>query len=58
MFVKQICEIKVCELDLGKSKYCGNIPNEQVFIAFIYLFMDFTLAFMPHKIEHIFKTHG
>ena len=35
------CEIKVCELDLEKSKNCGKIPNEQTFIAFTYLLMDF-----------------
>ena len=35
------CEKKVRELDLEKLKNCGNIPNEQIFIAFTYLFMDF-----------------
>ena len=35
------CEIKVCELDLEKSTNCGKIANEQIFIAFNYLFMDF-----------------
>ena len=42
------CEIKVCELDLEKSKNCGKITNEQIFIAFTYLFMDFILLW--HKI--------
>ena len=36
-------EIKVCELDLEKSRNCGKIANEQIFIAFNYLFMDFIL---------------
>ena len=35
------CEIKACELDLEKCENCGNIPNEQIFIAFTYLFIDF-----------------
>ena len=35
------CEIKVCELDLKKSKNCKKIVNEQIFIAFTHLFMDF-----------------
>ena len=42
------CEIKVCELDLEKPKNCGKIANEQIFIAFTYLFMDFILLW--HKI--------
>ena len=35
------CEIKVCELDLEKSKNCGEIANEQILIAFTYLIMNF-----------------
>ena len=35
------CEIKAYELDLEKPKNCGKIANEQIFIAFTYLFMDF-----------------
>ena len=38
---KKKSEIKVCEPDLEKSKNCGKIANEQIFIAFTYLFMDF-----------------
>ena len=41
-------KIKVCELDLEKWKYCGKIVNEEIFIAFTYLFMDFILLW--HKI--------
>ena len=41
-------EIKICELDLKNSERCGKIANEQIFIAFIYLFMDFILLW--HKI--------
>ena len=32
-------EIKVFEQELKKSKNCGKIANEQIFIAFIYLFI-------------------
>ena len=42
------CEIKVGEQDLEKWKKCGKIANEQIFIAFTYLFMDFILLW--HKI--------
>ena len=35
------CEIKVCELELEKSKVCGKTANEQIFMAFTYLSMDF-----------------
>ena len=50
-------EFKVCELDIEKWKNCGNIPNEQIFIAFTYLFMDFFyFGIKPLKIEHTFKT--
>ena len=42
------CEIKVCELDLEASKKCEKIANEQIFIAFTYLFKDFILLW--HKI--------
>ena len=32
--------------------------NEQIFIAFTYLFMDFILTgIKSQKIEHTFKTH-
>ena len=41
-------EIKVCELDLEKSRNCGKTANEKIFNAFIYLFMDFILLW--HKI--------
>ena len=41
-------EISVCKLDLKKSENCGKIANEQIFIAFTYLFMDFILLW--HKI--------
>ena len=42
------CEIKVCELDLETKKKCGKIANEQIFIAFTYLFKDFISLW--HKI--------
>ena len=42
------CGIKVCELDLEKSKNCGKIANEQIFIVFTYLFMYFVQIW--HKI--------
>ena len=35
------CEIKVYELYLEKLKNCGKIANEQIFIEFTYLFMEF-----------------
>ena len=37
------CEIKVCELDLKNEKNCENIVNEQIFMAFTYLFVEFVL---------------
>ena len=37
------CKIKVCELDHEKSRNCGKTANEQIYIAFTYLFMDFAL---------------
>ena len=40
--------MKICELDVEKSKSCGKIANEQIFIAFTYLFTDFILLW--HKI--------
>ena len=40
---KKLYEIKVCELDLNKSKYCGKTVNKQIFISFTYLFMSFIL---------------
>ena len=40
--------MKICELDVEKSKSCGKIASEQIFIAFTYLFMDFILLW--HKI--------
>ena len=47
------CKIKVCELDLEKSKNSGKIANDQIFIAFTYLFMDFILLWHEiNKIEH------
>ena len=42
---------KSCELDFQKSKNCGKIANEQIFIAFIYLLVDFILLW--NKITHI-----
>ena len=48
------CEIKVCELDLEKSKNCEKIANEQIFIAFTYLFK---FGIKSHKIKHTFKTY-
>ena len=42
------CKIKVCELDLEKSKNCGKIVSEKVFNPFTYLFIDFILLW--HKI--------
>ena len=42
-------EIKICELDLEKLKNYGKIVNEQIFIAFTYLFIDFTLDFFFYK---------
>ena len=41
-------EIKICELDLAKWKIFGKIANEEIFIAFTYLFVDFILLW--HKI--------
>ena len=41
-------EIKVCYVDLEKWNNCGKIANEQIFITFKYLFMDFILLW--HKI--------
>ena len=51
------CEITVDELDLEKSKNCGKIANEQIFIAFTYLWILFKFGIKSHKIEHTFKTH-
>ena len=51
------CEIKVCELDLEKSKNSGKIANEQIFIAFIYLWTLFKFGTKSHKIEDTFKMH-
>ena len=39
--MKKNLHITVCELDLEKITKCGKIPNEQIFIASIYLFMGF-----------------
>ena len=38
----------MCELDLAKWKILGKIANEEIFIAFTYLFVDFILLW--HKI--------
>ena len=42
------CGIEACELDLEKLKNYAKIANEQIFVAFNYLFMDFIL--LLHKI--------
>ena len=34
-----------------------KIANEQIFIAFTYLFMDFYFGIKSHEIKHTFKTY-
>ena len=60
MSVKQkFCKIKVCEMDHKKSKKCLKIANEEIFIAFTYLLIDFVLLWHKiTKIENAFKTHN
>ena len=41
-------EINACEMDLKNLKKYGKIVNEQIFIAFTYLFKEFYLLW--HKI--------
>ena len=44
------CKIRVSEMDLEKCRNCGKIANEQIFIAFTYILMDFVLLW--HKITY------
>ena len=45
-------------MSFEKSKKCEKIANEQIFIAFTYLFIDLIyFGKKSHKIEHTFKIH-
>ena len=46
-------------MDHKKSKKCLKIANEEIFIAFTYLLIDFVLLWHKiTKIENTFKTHN
>ena len=45
---QKIAELKLVNWTSKNEKKCGKIANEQIFITFTYLFMDFILLW--HKI--------